>query len=87
MIKYLHPKISIYSVIFSIIHSYYSSLYFLSLLQIMILLSGIVYHNKIMFNYSKYRYIDIMIVLFGLYHHIDHYNSECKEIELLFIIF
>lgn len=86
MDRYLHPRFSIYSVFLSIFHSYYYTLYFLSFLQFMILISGIVYHNKIFHYYPKYRYIDIAIVLFGLYHHLDHYNNECKTTETLFIM-
>lgn len=87
MIKYLHPRFSIYSVFLSILHSYYYTLYFLSFLQLMILFSGIVYHHKVLHYYPKFRYIDIIIVLFGLYHHLDHYNNECKTREYIFIIF
>ena len=80
---YIHPKFSIYTVLFSLLHGCYSGLYFLPFLQGLILVSGIIYHNKIL-DYKMYRYIDIGIVLFGLYYHISYYN-KCKNTSYLFI--
>ena len=85
--KYLHPRFSIYSVSLSVAHSYCYTLYYLSFLQMLILVSGVVYHNKILHMYPKYRYVDIGIVLFGLYHHLDHYYTNCETSEYLFIGF
>lgn len=84
--KYLlDPKISILFVIYSSYHAYSKNLYLLLFCQVLILISGIIYHNKYHQNiFPNFRYFDMIIVLFGLYHHIDHYNKECFE-DYLFI--
>jgi hypothetical protein len=77
---YLHPRFTILTVIFSSYHAYLSNLYLLSLMQFMILVAGIIYHNQFHKDFfPNFRYVDITIVLYATCHHINHYYYYCLD--------
>ena len=84
---YLHPRFTILTVIFSSYHAYLTNLYLLSLMQFMVLVAGIIYHNQFHKDFfPNFRYVDVIIVLHGMYHHINHYYYYCQD-NHLFVYF
>ena len=83
LLYYLEPRFTIFSVILSLFHGYYYGIYFLAILQSIILISGIIYHHNII-KCKIYRYIDILIVIYSLYYHMDYYN-KCEKNSYLFL--
>jgi hypothetical protein len=76
----LHPRFTILTLLLSSYHAYLLDLYILSVMQILVVNAGIIYHNQFHKElFPNFRYVDIMIALCGMYYNAIYYSYYCYD--------